>query len=181
MLKIILIVIAIVAVLMIAFLAYAATKPDTFSIQRSININASAENIFPLINDFHQQSRWSPFDKDPNMKTVYSGPDSGVGATYEWDGNKDVGKGRIAITASSPNTKAVMQLDMIKPMQATNEVVFTLQPQGDATQVTWLMHGRQTFPFKVMGTIMDLFVDCDKMVGNDFEKGLNKLKTLAEQ
>ena len=160
-----------------AILAYASTKPGTFSIQRSITIKARPERIFPLINDLHQFQTWSPYVKrDLAMKQVYSGPVSGKGAAYAWDGNKNAGKGCIEIVDTQPPGRVALRLDMEKPMAAQNAVVFTLVSQGDMTIVTWAMSGDQP----LMGKVAGLFMDIDGMVGRDFEEGLSNLKALVE-
>ena len=176
-------VVVLLVVSLAAVLAYAATKPDAFRVQRATVIKAPADKIFPLINDLRAQSTWSPFEKDPDMKRTHSGPPQGPGAVYEWDGNRQVGAGRIAITdtkapsnAQTPS-KVTLALDMSRPMEAHNVVEFTLEPNGDATNVTWTMHGAQPYLAKVMATV----IDCDKMVGSMFEEGLGKLKALAEK
>jgi hypothetical protein len=167
-----------VAVVVIAaILIYAATKPDSFRVQRSAAIAAPAAKIFPLIDDLHAHHAWSPFEKDPAMKRTHSGAQSGRGAVYEWEGNRQVGKGRIAITDSTPS-KITMALDMFAPFKAHNTVEFTLEPQGaGATNVTWAMHGSQPYMAKLVST----FVNCDKMVGSQFEEGLAKLRAIAER
>jgi len=159
-----------------AVLVYAATKPDTFRIQRAMSIKAPPEKIFPLINDLHAHAAWSPFEKDPAMRRTHSGAPRGVGAVYEWDGNRQVGAGRIAITESTPSSRVTMALDMFRPFEAHNLVQFTVEPTGDSTSVTWAMDGRQPLMAKLMSTL----IDCDKMVGSQFEEGLAKLKALAE-
>ena len=164
------------AVIVAAVLAYAASKPDTFAVSRTALIAAPPEQIFPLIDDLHAQSAWSPFEKDPNMKRTHSGAPRGKGAVYEWDGNRQVGAGRIAITASTPPSRVALQLDMHRPFKAHNTVEFTLVPAGTGTNVTWARRGAQPFIGKVMG----LFMNCDKMVGSQFEDGLAKLKRLVE-
>lgn len=166
----------VIAVAIIAVLVYAASKPDTFGIQRVASIVAPPEKIFPLIDDLRAHSSWSPFEKDPNMKRTHSGAIRGKGAVYEWEGNRQVGAGRIAITDSTPS-KVTMALDMLKPFAAHNTVEFTLEPKAGFTNVTWAMRGRQPLMAKVMST----FIDCDKMVGSQFEDGLGKLKALAEK
>jgi uncharacterized protein YndB with AHSA1/START domain len=171
----------VIAVAVAAVLAYAATKPDTFMVRRSASIAAPPEKIFPMIDDLRAQSAWSPFEKDPNMKRSHSGAPCGKGAVYAWDGNRQVGAGRIAITDSVPPTKVVLMLEMSRPFKAHNTVEFTLDRTGagttvTGTNVTWAMQGRQPYMAKVMG----LFVDCDKMCGGMFEEGLAKLKALAE-
>ncbi len=167
----------IIAALVAIILIIAALKPAHFRVQRSIEIEAAPGTIFPLINDLHENSRWSPFEKDPNMKKVHSGAPKGVGAAYDWDGNKQVGRGRIAIIESVPTSKVVMKLDMFTPFEAHNTVEFTLHPgEGKKTTVTWTMFGPQPYLAKVMSTV----INCDKMVGSQFEEGLGKLKAIAE-
>jgi Polyketide cyclase / dehydrase and lipid transport len=166
------------AVAIAATLAYAATRPDTFRIQRSASIKALPENIFPMINDLRTFNTWNPFLKlDPATKLTYSGPASGNGAAHAWEGNSQVGKGRVEITDATPSSKIAIKLDIMKPMQAQNQVEFTLVPQGDATTVTWMMQGGQP----LLAKVMSIFIDCDKMVGAAFEQGLADLKTLAEK
>jgi hypothetical protein len=166
--------IAAVAVLVIL----AAMKPDAFRIQRSATFNAPREAIFPLINDFHRWSDWSPWEKmDPALKRTYSGPASGQGSIYEWEGNKKVGQGRMEIIESSPSSKVAIKLDFLKPFEAHNTAEFTLDGQGDGTNVTWAMLGRQPFMFK----LMSVFFSMDKMVGKDFEAGLANLKGMVEK
>ena len=165
-----------VAVLLIAPFAYAATKPDTFRIQRSTSIQSSPEKIFPLIADFRSWAAWSPWEKlDPDMKRTHSGPTKGKGAVYEWDGNRKAGAGRMEITESSPS-KLTIKLDFIKPFEGHNVAEFTLEPSGDATTVTWAMHG----PNQYMSKVMTLVVSMDSLVGKDFEAGLAALKAVAE-
>ena len=164
------------AIVVAALLAYAASKPDTFMVSRTALIAAPPEQIFPMIDDLHAQSAWSPFEKDPNMKRTHSGAQHGKGAVYAWDGNRQVGAGRIAITESVPPSKVTLSLDMQRPFKAHNTVEFTLARSGTGTNVTWAMRGRQPFIGKLMGLVMN----CDKMIGSQFEEGLSKLKTLAE-
>ncbi len=129
-----------------ALLAYAATKPGTFRVQRSTGINAPAERIFPLIANLKSMNRWNPFvEPDPAIKIAYSGPESGKGATHSWSGNSKVGEGRIEVTDAAPCSRVAMRLDMLKPMKARNAVEFTLAPNGKTTTVTWAMSGRQPF------------------------------------
>ncbi len=161
-----------------ALLVLAAIQPDTFYVQRSASINASPEKIFPLINTMRSGEVWSPYyKKDPAMQGVYSGPESGKGAAFEFDGNKEVGKGRVTIIDSESPSKVVMQLDMRDPFEAHNVVEFTLEPTGDATQVTWAMQGRLPYLAKVVHLVLDM----DRMVGKDFETGLANLKALSEE
>jgi uncharacterized protein YndB with AHSA1/START domain len=171
-------IVLVIVVLLVAVLAYAATKPDAFRVQRSTTINASADKIYPLINDFHNWASWSPWEKlDSAMKKTHSGAPQGKGASYEWDGNKDVGTGRSEIVESVPPSRVLIQLDFLKPFEAHNYAEFALAPKAGSTEVTWAMYGPQPYMMKVMG----LFCNMDKMIGKDFEAGLANLKALAEK
>jgi len=171
-----LIVIAIV-VIIIAILIFASTKPDTIHVERSVNIKAPPEKIFPLINDFHQWDLWTPFNKDPAMKKTYSGSASGKGAVYAWAGNKEVGSGDVTIMETMPPNKLVMSLHMITPFEGRNVATFTISPAGDSTKVTWSLDDKHKLLVKVMG----LFMNLEKMIGGNFEVGLAKMKTVAEK
>lgn len=168
----------IIAILIAAILIYAATRPDTFRIERSTSIKAPPEKIFPIINDFHQWEAWSPWEKiDPEIKRTYSGTTNGKGAVYEWRGNKDIGQGRMEIIESSPPSRIVLKLDFITPFEAHNSVDFTLVTQGDTTVVTQAMYGPSPYISKLMG----LFFSMEKMVGQKYEEGLANLKAFAEK
>jgi uncharacterized protein YndB with AHSA1/START domain len=178
MFEIIAIVAVVLAIAVAVVLILAATKPDTFSVRRAATVKASPERIFSLINDFHQWGSWSPWEhKDPAMKRTYSGADSGKGAVYAWDGNKNVGSGRMEILEASLPSKIVIKLDFFAPFEAHNTAEFTMLPQGDATNLTWVMHG----PLVFMAKVMHVFIDMDKMIGKDFEAGLANLKKLTEK
>jgi hypothetical protein len=167
-----------VVILIVALLAFAATKPNAFRVQRAATIKASPEKIFPLINDFHTWTSWSPWENiDPAMKRSYSGVSSGTGAIYEWEGNNKVGTGRMEITSTLPPSKVIIKLDFLKPMEGHNTAEFTLEPQGDSTNVTWAMYGPSRFASKVF----QVFVSMDNMIGKSFETGLANLKALAEK
>ena len=158
-------------------LLFAATRPDTFQVQRSIRIKATPERLFPMINDLHQFNTWNPYNKkDPAMQGTYRGPASGPGAGYDFQGNKEVGKGSIRIVDSAPR-KVTMKLDMLEPFEGHNTIEFSLAPQGDATDVTWAMHGPSPFVAKLVGVFMNM----DRMIGRDFEAGLADLKARAER
>lgn len=166
-----------VGVLLAVVLVYAAFKPAAFRVERSANFKAVPEKIFPLINDFHQWEAWSPWEKiDPNIQRKYSGAASGVGAIYEWNGNSEIGQGRMEIIESMPD-KVVLKLDFIKPMEGHNTVEFTLKQQGDESVVSQVMHG----PSPYLSRLMTVFFSMDKMIGTKFEEGLANLKTLAEK
>ena len=178
MLKILAIAGVVLVIVVAAILIYAATKPNDFRVQRSIVIKAPPEKIFPLIADLHGWASWSPYEKkDPAMKRSFSGAPSGKGAVYEWDGNKNVGKGRMEVIENTPPSKVAIKLDFFSPFEAHNTAEFTLVPQGDSTTVTWAMYGPSPYMAKVMGTIMNM----DKMIGTDFADGLVNLKALAEK
>jgi len=159
-------------------LAYAATRPDTFRVERSTGIKAQPEKIFAVLNDFKQWGAWSPWEKkDPAMKRSYGASTSGKGATYAWEGNKEVGQGSMEISGTTAPTLVTIQLHFIKPFEGHNQVDFRLEPQGETTKVTWDMRGPAPYITKLMST----FFDMDKMIGKDFEAGLASLKTLAEK
>lgn len=177
MLRIVGIVVLVFVVAVAGVLAYAATKPDDFRVQRSIAIKAPPEKIMAVVGDLRGWTVWSPYEKkDPGMKRAYAGAPAGKGAIYEWDGNKDVGHGRMEILESTPS-KVVIKLDFITPFEAHNTAEFTAAPQGDSTNVTWAMYGPSPYMAKVMQTVMNM----DKMIGTDFEAGLASLKTVAEK
>lgn len=176
--KILLSILAVVGLLVAGVLGFAATKPDTFAVERSASIQAPPEKVYPLIEDFRRWAAWSPFEKlDPAMKKTYSGAESGVGAVYAWEGDDHAGVGRMEITEALAPSKLALKLDFVKPMEASNVVEFTLEPAGGATKVTWKMAGPQPYVSKVMCT----FFDMDKMIGTEFETGLASLKALAEK
>jgi len=167
-----------IVLLIVAVLGYATTQPDSFAIERRISINAAPEKVFANINDFHLWEAWSPWAKmDPDMKVTYSGPTSGPGAVYEWTGNSDVGTGRMEITGSTPPSNVTIKLDFLEPFESHNTTVFTLAPSAAGTDVTWAMSG----PANYMSKLMTTFVSMDKMLGGDFERGLQQLKTVAEK
>jgi len=159
-------------------LAIAVTKPDTFHVQRSASIQAPPAKIFPLIDDFKNWTAWSPYEhKDPAMKRTFGATVAGRGAVYEWDGNGQVGSGRITIVDTAPPSKVDIKLDMLRPIAAHNDVEFTLAPEGGATKVTWAMTGQVPYVAK----IIHVFFNMDRMVGGDFETGLANLKRIAEK
>jgi hypothetical protein len=158
-------------------LIVAATRPNTLKVQRTATIKARPEKIFPMLDDFRNWTTWSPWEKlDPTMTRKYSGSSSGEGAVYEWEGNKKVGKGRMAITETVPLASVAIDLHFIQPWESRNTTLFTLDPQGDSTTITWTMEGPATFMTKLMGVLMNM----DKMIGKDFESGLANMKAAAE-
>ncbi len=177
MLVIVIIVIALVVVVA-ALLLLAATKPATFRVQRAASINASREEIYPFIEDFHNWGHWSPYEKlDPTMKKTYTGAPSGKGAVYEWQGNSKAGTGRMEITGASVPSKVIIKLDFLKPFEGHNTSEFSLDGKGDSTNVTWAMYG----PNSYMAKLMSIFMTMDRLLGKEFESGLANLKSVAEK
>lgn len=178
MLKAVLIIAAILVVAVVVVLALALSKPDDFRVARSLSIKAPAEKIYPLIADLHAWNAWSPYEKkDPQMKRTFSGAPSGNGAIYAWEGNKNVGSGRMEIIDTSAPSKIVIKLDFFTPFEGHNTGEFTLAPRGDSTEVTWAMRG----PAPLMSKVMQVFINLDSMIGNDFAAGLASLKAIAEK
>lgn len=171
--------ILIVLVLAIAgVLIYAATKPDTFQVQRKATIAAPPDKVFALIDDFHRWGEWSPWEKlDPAMTRTFEGPASGPGAVYAWKGNKDVGQGRMEIAESTPPSRIGIKLDFIEPMESNNVTEFVLAPKDGGTEVTWTMRGPSPYLTKLMDTVVGM----DRMIGKDFEAGLANMKAAAER
>ena len=167
-----------VVVLIAGVLVAASLRPGEFSVQRKLVINAPADKIYPFLVDFRQWRAWSPWEKlDPNMSRTLSGPSSGPGATYAWNGSSKVGAGRMEILSVAPPSKVSIKLDFLEPFEGHNITDFSLAPQGTQTELTWLMHGPAPFVSKLMG----MFVDMDTMIGKDFEAGLANLKAAAEK
>ena len=163
----------------IAFVIFVSMQPDDFKVARSVRINASPETVFSFLDDLRKFQEFSPWAKiDPAARIVFEGPERGVGAISAWSSaDNKVGEGRMTVIESIPNQKVAYRLDFIKPFNATNAAEFALVPSAGAIQVTWSMSGSRNFLFKAVG----VFIDCDKMVGGDFEKGLQSLKSLAER
>ena len=172
-------IIAITAVVILAgVLVYAATRPDSFRIERSATIKAPPEKVFAQVSNFKAWTAWSPWEKvDPALKRTYSGAETGKGAAYAWEGNKDIGSGRMEITDAVPASKVTIRLDFFKPFEAHNTAEFTFAQQGDATTVTWAMFG----PSPYLSKLMSLVFSMDRMVGGMFEQGLANLKSISEK
>ena len=165
-------ILVILGVIVLGLLAVIATRPATFHIERSATVPAPPDSVYARLADFHLWQAWSPWAKlDPAMQTDYSGPESGVGAGYHWVGNKAVGEGRMTITDATPPGRVAIKLDFLKPFPASNTCTFTIAPEGSGTHVTWAMDGHNSF----MAKAMSLFMNMDKMIGPDFERGLASL------
>ncbi|MFD0988174.1 SRPBCC family protein [Methyloligella solikamskensis] len=167
----------VLAVGITAVLAYAATKPDSFRYERSTVIAAEPEAIFPYLNDFKLGQKWSPFeDLDPDMERDISEQTSGEGATYVWNGDSNVGEGKLAIVDSVPNERVTLDLDFVRPMAGHSTVDYILQPADGGTKMTWAMYGPQPY----LAKLMSVFIDCEKMVTENFEQGFVNLKREVE-
>ena len=157
------------------FLAYVASRPGAFRIERSRTLNARPEAVFALINDFHEWAKWSPWEKlDPGLKRTFEGPASGKGAVYRWEGNGKAGAGSMTINETSP-ARIEIALNFLKPFPADNRAIFTMEPDGDRTKLTWAMEGENPFPAKVFG----VFVNMQELVGKDFEKGFDGMQEVV--
>lgn len=175
--KVILGILAVILVVVVVVCIVIARQPDELRITRSLEMNASTDKIFEQVNDFHKWDAWSPWAKiDPNMKTTFSGPDSGVDSTYSWVGNDKVGEGKMTIKSTHPPKQVVIDLEFIKPFAAKNLTEFDFKAEGGKTNVVWTMVGKKNFMMKAFCLVMDM----DKEVGGDFERGLAQLKTVSE-
>jgi len=169
---------AAIAAIVVVFLVVVAMQPSDFKVERSATMRAPAPAAFAQVNDFQKWQAWSPWEKvDPALKRQYEGPQAGTGAVYAWQGNKDVGEGRMIITESKPAERVRIKLEFFKPFAATNQAEFSFQPAGDSTTVTWSMTGQNNFLSKAIC----MFVNMDKMVGGMFEQGLTQMKTVVER
>lgn len=167
----------ILATIVVIILVVAAFQPDEFRVTRSTTIAAAPATVFAEVNDFRRWQAWSPWEKlDPAMKRSFDGPAAGVGAIYGWDGNNEVGAGRMTLTDSRPGELVRVRLEFLKPMEAQSTAEFTFRPEGNGTAVTWTMFGKNHYLAKVMC----LFMNMDKMLGTQFEQGFASLKAVVE-
>ena len=165
------------AVILVILVLVIALQPATYQVERSANIAAPAAAVFAQVNDFHKWNAWSPWAKiDPAMKQTFAGAPAGTGAVYTWAGNKAVGAGRMEITESQPSNLIKIKLEFLEPFAATSTTEFTFTPQGNQTAVKWKMSGENNF----MAKAFSFFMNMDKMIGGDFEKGLAQMKAAAE-
>jgi uncharacterized protein YndB with AHSA1/START domain len=166
-----------IAVIVVVFVIVVALQPAEFHVTRTAIISAPAATVFAQVNDLHLWEAWSPWAKlDPEAKTTYAGPATGVGAGFHWAGNHKIGEGTMTITESRPGELVRFKLEFLKPFQGTNTAEFTFKSGDGRTTVTWSMSGKNNFMGKAMGLVMN----CDKMVGGQFEKGLADLRSVAE-
>ena len=166
-----------IAVIVVVFAIIVALQPSEFRIVRSATISAPAPTVFAQVNDFHKWEAWSPWAKlDPAAKATYEGASAGTGAVFRWAGNKEVGEGSMTITESHPSDLIRIKLEFLKPFAATNMAEFTFKPDGYQTTVTWSMEGKNNF----IARAVCLFMNMEKMVGGQFEKGLAQMKSVVE-
>lgn len=150
---------------------------DTYTVERSAMIDAPPVRIYDQIANFHNWTNWSPWeDVDPELQRTYSGAESGTGAVYRWSGNRKAGQGRMEITEATAPSRVRIDLVFEKPWKAHNDTLFTIQPEGSGSRVSWSMTGKKTLMTKVMG----IFKSMDQFIGPDFEKGLARLKATTE-
>ena len=149
---------------------------STYTVERTRMIEAPPERVFPLIADFRQWTRWSPWeDVDPELQRSYTGAESGVGAVYGWSGNRTAGAGRMEILRAEPNELVEIDLRFEKPFKSHNTTTFLLAGAGDRTEVTWRMTGPRPLPLR----LTQRFFDMDKLIGKDFERGLERMALVA--
>jgi uncharacterized protein YndB with AHSA1/START domain len=166
-----------IIIVVCSVLVLAMMKPDTVRFERSTVVSAPPAAIYPNLEDFHRFGAWSPWEKlDPNMQRTYEGPPKGVGSSYAWSGNDNVGSGKMTITDTKPNERVTVKLEFLKPMESTNTTVWTLTPENGGTRVSWTMEGPNSFA----GKIFSVFADMDALIGKDFESGLANLKRISE-
>ncbi len=166
----------VLAIVIVVFVVVVATRPAEFRITRSATLPASPAAVFVQVNDFHNWQAWSPWARlDPSAKNSFAGPSAGEGAIFSWVGNNQVGEGRMTIIESRPAELIRIKLEFFKPFAATNTAEFTFNPSGKQTTVTWSMSGKNGF----VGKAMSLIMNCDKMVGGQFEQGLANLKEVV--
>jgi uncharacterized protein YndB with AHSA1/START domain len=171
-------IVIIIVGLIAGVLILAATKPDVFRVERRATLQAPPEAVFAQINDFKRWEAWSPWEKkDPAMKRSFGATTAGKGATYAWEGNSEVGQGSMQIVESAAPSRVALKLDFLKPFEAHNDVEFTLVPNAAGTDVIWAMQG----PNPYFAKVLHVFMDMDRMVGQDFEAGLANLKTQVEK
>lgn len=170
--KLLLGLVAVIAIILVV----ASFQSDDLNVTRSATINAAPEAVFKVVNDFRQWDAWSPWSKlDPNMKKTLEGPPEGVGAIYKWSGNDEVGEGTTRLVRSESNSKIGMKLEFLRPFEGSSDVEFTFAPEGTGTKITWAMQSKKPFIGKVVG----MFMDCEKMCGDQFLEGLANLNKVV--
>ena len=166
-----------IAIIIGAFLIFVATRPSEMSVTRETFVHAAPEAVFPHINNSKMANHWMPWqDSDPGLKMNYSGPEEGIDSTSSWDSQGKMGTGEARVIDSIQNKSVKTRLTYTKPFQMSQTAEISLTPVTNGTQVRWSVAGHNGFFFKMMG----IFMDCDQMIGGEFEKGLSKLKTIVE-
>jgi len=171
----------IVGIVIVALLltAIVIMQPDEFRVTRTAMINAPVSEVFAQVNDFYKWQAWSPWAKlDPNAKVMFTGPNAGLGASYNWSGNSKIGEGSTKITESLPNERILIDLDFIKPFKVSNKTEFVFKAENEnQTFVSWTMYGKANLMSKIIGVVMN----CDKMVGGQFDEGFANIKAVVEK
>ena len=171
-------ILAVLVLAIAAFAVFVAMQPAAFRIVRTAKVAAPPDKVFAEVNDFHRWQAWSPWlALDPAAKSTFEGPTAGQGAGFGWSGNDKVGEGHMLVTESRPSDLVRIKLDFIRPMAGTAMTDITFKPAGPETEVTWAMYGEDGF----VGKAARFFMNIDKMVGGDFERGLANLKAVAEK
>ena len=166
-----------IPVIIVVFLVIVALQPSSYRVERSLAMNVPPAAVFPQVNDLKKWEVWNPWSKaDPNIKLTFGNPTSGVGASYSWTGNREMGEGRLSIVESRPGESVKYKLEFVKPMAAVSETEFTFKTRGNQTEVTSVMTGEKNF----MSKAFCLFMSMDKMIGTKFEKALADLQAIVE-
>jgi hypothetical protein len=166
-----------ILLLVLVLMVFVSTRPAAFRVERSKVVGGTPHQVFAVVNNFRHWRRWSPFERDPNMKVTLEGPETGPGSSHAWDGNGKVGSGKMTITESKPGEFVAMQLQFTRPFKCDNRVRFTMTPVQGGTRVAWIMEGESNFMMKAFS----LFMNMDKMVGKDFNEGLINLDRVVRE
>jgi len=165
------------AVVILGIVAYAALQSADYQVSREIVVKASPEAVFPYINSSKKSNEWMPWAaSDPEMKMTHSGPEEGVGSKSNWESKGKMGTGEAEIVESQPNQSVKTKLTYLKPMEMSQIAEVSLTPSAEGTLVRWSVAGRND----LIGRVVCLFMNMDKMVGGEFEKGLANLKRMVE-
>lgn len=170
-------IVSVLSIIIMSVCLYAFLQPSNFKISRSIIIASTPEIIFPYINNSAKANDWMPWkESDPNVQMVYTGPEEGLGSMSSWESTGKMGTGKAVVVESALNRSVKTQLTYTKPMVMSQLAEVSLEPEAEGTRVTWSVTGENSF----MGRLMCLFLNMDKLVGDEFEKGLQNLKKTLE-
>jgi hypothetical protein len=165
-----------IAFIIAAFAVVVSVQPGNFHISRTTTIAAPVTTLFTQIATLRNWNNWSPWAKlDPHATITFSGPASGVGSSMHWSGNKEIGEGTMTVVMIEPDRSITLKLDFERPMKGTRMSTFTFNPVGGITEVTWQMDGTNNFVAKAMS----LFMNCDKIIGAQFEQGFTNLQRIV--